>query len=139
MSVRLDGLLCAEFLAIANLEIVMDNKELILKLRTAANRCTRVNAEVALLCEAALSVANKLERIPAGGLEFSDAVRIARGCTDYGGGHRSNAEHYEIYQHGIQTVINSLECAEKRGLNDTQVLALHALGHNCGITGANGS
>ena len=57
-------------------------------------------------------------------LTFEDALRIARGCTDYGGGHRGNAEHYEIYQHGIQTVINALTEASNKGLKDTQVAAL---------------
>ena len=61
-------------------------------------------------------------------LTFDDAVRIARGCTDYGGGHRSNPEHYEIYQHGIQTVINALESAQRAGPEDTQVRALHCMG-----------
>lgn len=62
------------------------------------------------------------------GLAFADAVRIARGCKDYGGGYRSNAEHFEIYQHGIGTVINALEDAEKRGLASSQTRALHAIG-----------
>ena len=68
-------------------------------------------------------------------LTFDDAVRIARGCTDHGGGHRSNAEHYEIYQHGIQTVINALESAQMSGLADTQVLALHCMGAPATPTG----
>ncbi len=63
-------------------------------------------------------------------LTFEDALRIARGCTDYGGGHRGNAEHYEIYQHGIQTVINALTAASNNGLEDTQVAALHVMGAN---------
>ena len=69
-------------------------------------------------------------------LTFEDALRIARGCTDYGGGHRGNAEHYEIYQHGIQTVINALAAASNRGLEDTQVAALHAMGANAKVSGA---
>ena len=68
-------------------------------------------------------------------LTFDDALRIARGCTDYGGGHRSNPEHYEIYQHGIQTVINSLTAASNRGLEDTQVAALHVMGANAELRG----
>lgn len=68
-------------------------------------------------------------------LTFEDALRIARGCTDYGGGHRSNAEHYEIYQHGIQTVIAALTAARNRGLEDTQVAALHVLGANAEVSG----
>ena len=63
-------------------------------------------------------------------LTFEDALRIARGCTDYGGGHRGNAEHYEIYQHGIQTVINALTAASKTGLEDMQTRALHSMGAN---------
>ena len=63
-------------------------------------------------------------------LTFDDALKIARGCTDYGGGHRSNPEHYEIYQHGIQTVINALTAASETGLKDTQTAALHAIGAN---------
>lgn len=63
-------------------------------------------------------------------LTFEDALRIARGCTDYGGGHCSNPEHYEIYQHGIQTVINALTAASKTGLEDMQTRALHTMGAN---------
>jgi hypothetical protein len=61
-------------------------------------------------------------------LTFEDALRIALGCTDYGGGYRGNAEHYEIYQHGIQTVINALTAASKTGLDDMQTRALHSRG-----------
>ena len=66
-------------------------------------------------------------------LTFEDALRIARGCTDYGGGHCSNPEHYEIYQHGIQTVINALTAASKTGLEDMQTRALHTMGANTAI------
>lgn len=68
-------------------------------------------------------------------LTFEDALRIARGCTDYGGGHRGNAEHYEIYQHGIQTVINALTTASKTGLEDMQTRALHTMGANARLNG----
>lgn len=61
-------------------------------------------------------------------LKFEDALRIAQGCTDYGGGYRGNSEHYEIYQHGIQTVINALVAASKTGLEDTQVATLYTIG-----------
>lgn len=61
-------------------------------------------------------------------LTFEDALRIARGCTDYGGGYRGNQEHYEIYQHGINTVITALTAASKTGLEDTQTAALHTIG-----------
>ena len=70
------------------------------------------------------------------GLRFEDALRIARGCTDYGGGYRGNAEQYEIYQHGIQTVINALTAASKNGLKDSQTAALHAMGANAKVSGA---
>lgn len=59
-------------------------------------------------------------------LTFADAVRIARGCTDYGGGYRGTPE-FGAYQDGINTVIASLEAAEKRGLADTQVAALFSI------------
>ena len=60
-------------------------------------------------------------------LTFDDALRIARGCTDYGGGHHSDG-HMEAYQHGIQTVINALEGTLKNGLEDTQNAALWRMG-----------
>ena len=63
-------------------------------------------------------------------LTFEDALRIANGCTDYGGGYRSNREHYEIYQYGIQIVIAALMSAARNGLDDTQIAALHAMGDN---------
>ena len=69
-------------------------------------------------------------------LTFEDALQIARGCTDYGGGYRSNAEHFEIYQHGIQTVINALTAASETGLKDTQTRALHSMGANSDCTDA---
>ena len=68
-------------------------------------------------------------------LTFEDALRIARGCTDYGGGYGSNAEHFEIYQHGIQTVINALTAASKTGLDDLQTMVLHSIGANVDVTG----
>ena len=60
-------------------------------------------------------------------LGFGDALRIARGCHDYSGGHHTDG-HYDAYHHGIQTVINVLEAAEKAGLNDTQVAAVWCIG-----------
>jgi hypothetical protein len=66
-------------------------------------------------------------------LAFEDALRIARGCTDYDGGYRSN-EHYEIYQHGIKTVIAALTAASNTWPEDTQVAALHVTGDNAEIT-----
>ena len=61
-------------------------------------------------------------------LGFNDALRIAQGCTDYGGGYRHEKDLYDAYQHGIQTVINALNSAAERGLDDTQVSALHRIG-----------
>jgi len=60
-------------------------------------------------------------------LSFADAVKIARGCHDYGGGHHSDG-HMDAYQHGIQTVVQALEAAAKRGLQDYQVAVLHSVG-----------
>lgn len=63
-------------------------------------------------------------------LRFHDAVRIARGCLDYGGGHRSDGQ-MEAYHHGIQTVINALEAAEAQeptGELDSQLAMLHRMG-----------
>ena len=52
-------------------------------------------------------------------LGFEDALRIALGCKDYGGGYLGNVTNCEIYQHGIQTVINALRAAQVKGLGDT--------------------
>ena len=71
------------------------------------------------------------------GLGFADAVRIARGCHDYNGGYRDDPEH-GVFHHGIQTVINSLEAAEKNGLKDTQVAALHRMGDAARASGGEG-
>jgi len=60
-------------------------------------------------------------------LTFEDALRIARGCKDYGGGYRSG-EHYEAFQHGIQTVINALDHAEFSGIKDPQIATLYVIG-----------
>lgn len=59
-------------------------------------------------------------------LTFDDAVRLARGCTDYGGGHYGDA--YDAFQHGIQTVVNVLVAAQKNGLSDRQIAVVHAIG-----------
>lgn len=61
-------------------------------------------------------------------LSFGDAVAIARGCFDYGGGYRSDDDKMKIYHHGIQTVVNALEHAERDGLKDMQVAVLHSIG-----------
>lgn len=61
-------------------------------------------------------------------LQFADAVRIAKGCTDYGGGYRVDAALSEAYQSGIATVINALQAAQRSGMADSQVRALHGIG-----------
>jgi len=80
-----------------------------------------------------LRVVEALEQMPK--LTFDDALQIARGCTDYGGGYRFEPEKMRIYQHGIQTVINALTGAAENGLEDMQVAALHVMGANAEITG----
>jgi hypothetical protein len=60
---------------------------------------------------------------------FDDAIAIAKGCLDYLGGYH-DAEELDIYHHGVQTVINALEGAKKRGLNDSQVATIYNIGKN---------
>jgi hypothetical protein len=69
-------------------------------------------------------VAGELETASA--LAFQDALAVARGCTDYGGGHHNDG-HMEAFQHGIQTVITALEAAAKNPC-DSQVIALRQIG-----------
>jgi len=59
-------------------------------------------------------------------MTFEDAVKIARGCHDYSGGYHDPKE-WEIYHHGIQTVINALESVEKKGIT-MQSSVLHSIG-----------
>lgn len=61
-------------------------------------------------------------------LDFRDALYIALGCKDYCGGYHDSNQ--EVYQHGIQTVINALQSAYQNGIKDTQVFALHQMGLN---------
>lgn len=61
-------------------------------------------------------------------LTFEDALRIARGCTDYSGGYRCDPELFEAYQAGVKTVIRALEAAKNLGLADSQIAALHRMG-----------
>jgi hypothetical protein len=54
-------------------------------------------------------------------------LRIANGCTDYGGGHHG-ADH-EVYQHGIWTVCNVLKNACEQGDKpDMQLRVVEAIG-----------
>jgi len=60
-------------------------------------------------------------------LDFDNALSMAKGCFDYQGGYHDK-EQLEIYHHGIQTVINVLEAAKIKGLDDLQVATIHAIG-----------
>lgn len=53
------------------------------------------------------------------------AINLARGCTDYGGGHRG-AER-EAFQHGILTVVSVLEAAAA-GDNSYQLRVVETIG-----------
>lgn len=57
---------------------------------------------------------------------FDDALKIAVGCLDYGGGHHSDG-HLEAFHHGIETVIRALKSVAATGF-DTQSRALHSIG-----------
>jgi hypothetical protein len=59
-------------------------------------------------------------------LSYDDALHIARGCHDYGGGYEGTET--AVYQQGISTVIAALEAGAKNGLRDSQVAALHSAG-----------
>lgn len=61
-------------------------------------------------------------------LSFNDAIAIASGCFDYGGGYRTNDGELAIFHHGIQTVVNALNGAKASGLSDMQSRVLHSLG-----------
>lgn len=58
-------------------------------------------------------------------LSFQDAVILARGCHDYNGGY-CDPDSYGAFHHGVQTVINVLEAAEKGW--DTQLSAIYRIG-----------
>lgn len=60
-------------------------------------------------------------------------LNVARGCHDFNGGHHEKSAH-AIYHHGIQTVINALECAAVDNLNDFQVNVLESIGR-ASVTG----
>lgn len=90
---------------VASWEIVKDLREEVLALR----------GELADL--------RSKDAVRAGG--FETALRIANGCTDYGGGYRSVERDYEIYQSGIATVIAALTRARA---DDTQTQALIDMG-----------
>jgi len=60
-------------------------------------------------------------------LSLDDAIKIAKGCVDFGGGYLEASER-EIFHHGIQTVVQSLEGAKKTGMSDLQSKVLHSIG-----------
>lgn len=64
---------------------------------------------------------------------LDDAIAIAKGCLDYGGGYRRDEGLLEAFHDGIQTVVNALTAAKKSaetGANDTQVNALRRMGNS---------
>ena len=60
-------------------------------------------------------------------LTFEDALQIARACKGYGGGYRSG-EHYEVFQHGIETVIRVLGFAKVSGIKPSQIATYYVVG-----------
>lgn len=64
---------------------------------------------------------------PKNSLTFEDAIRIARGCVDYGGGYLNDQER-SIFHHGIQTVANALDAALLSGGMDSQASVLNGIG-----------
>jgi len=77
--------------------------------------------------QAAIILANAYSSDKA--LSFDDALNMTKGCFEYMGGYSDNEE-LSIYYHGIQTVINVLEAAKKRGLDDLQVAVINKIGKN---------
>jgi len=64
---------------------------------------------------------------------LDDAITIAKGCLDYGGGYRCDEDLLKAFHHGIQTVVNALAAAKKAaetGADDTQVNALRRMGNS---------
>lgn len=59
-------------------------------------------------------------------LSFDDAIILAKGSRDYGGGFHD--EEYEAYQAGIDTVVSVLEKAKEDGINDFQMEAVYGIG-----------
>ena len=58
-------------------------------------------------------------------------LSIAKGCHDYGGGYHDQKE-FEIYHHGIQTVINCIgKFVEREGkIGDLQLDMVESIGKN---------
>lgn len=115
-------------------EIAVKSREDVARINTAVNRIPdglkdalglRMTAGPVLP-----QVASWLERIADAAsrqeLTFRDALTLAKGCRDYGGGWRTDAQ-AEIYLHGIQTVVNVLESVLSKGF-DSQTAAVFAVG-----------
>lgn len=81
-----------------------------------AERIARAEGRAEMATRGLESVALRIERL----------LNVARGCTDYGGGHTGAA--YEAFQHGIQTVVSALEAAAKNDPSDFQVNTLERIG-----------
>ena len=68
-------------------------------------------------------------------VKADDVLAVIKGCWDYGGGYRGNAEHLEIYRHGMQTVLNAMNQALKSDPSDAQSNVVLALGRKANETG----
>lgn len=73
--------------------------------------------QLLLMCDLLDAKTREVETLKA---EAERLVNVARGCHDYGGGYRAPSD-YEIFHHGIQTVINALEAAQKNDPEDYQI------------------
>lgn len=93
--------------------------------------CTCGSTAVAELVKSALA------RTPAEALAAHDAevrrkaleeaLAIARGCTDYGGGYRSDEERLGIYHHGMNTVERCIQ-AKLDGDESLQIKTVESMG-----------
>lgn len=86
----------------------------------------------------------RIRELPTAGMEecsdgeyvkADDVLAVIKGCWDYGGGYRGNDEHMEIYRHGMQTILNSMNAALKSDPSDTQSNAVLWMGRRANDTG----
>lgn len=78
-------------------------------------------------CPEMLTIRNfllSLDKKDAPDLDYSSAIRLAKGCADYCGGY--SGDNLEAFQRGVQTVINVLESAQKGW--STQIDAVWKIG-----------
>ena len=62
-------------------------------------------------------------------LTFEDALQIAHKCKEYSGPKEYNGgEHYEAFQHGIETVINVLNFVKFSGIKPSQLPTFYVIG-----------